>query len=92
MYKAFLETLLTASKEAAESHMRSSLWLQDAAGEHDTLNEFPTANGKSSHSKRGMMIATSREVPFATPFQHDLFQSDRLWPPVRRIGCDTIIR
>ena len=85
-YKTYLETLLTYSREARNSHLNASCWQIDTAKylddvkygvNTDTDKELNTQN--TGLVDRRKMIATPFDICF--PLHFDFFNCDRLFPP-----------
>ena len=94
-YKTYLETLLTYSKEARNSHLNASGWDIDTAKHLDDVNFHETGeDGKASDDNtKNTGLQTRRKLqiyPFDVmiPLHFDFFNCDRLFPP----GIDMVLK
>lgn len=75
-YKAYLETLLSYSAPAQESHLLSCGWLADTAGKFDI-----TTDDNDGYKRRKAMSALSVSFEVMTPVHCDFLQCDKFLPP-----------
>lgn len=80
-YKAFFETLFSYSSVSKNSHLKScSGWVDDTAGQHDTL-----AGGNTGYTGRRAFVAPATTFDFCIPLHADIFQCGKLVPPRTQI-------
>ena len=94
-YKTYLETLLTYSKEARNSHLSASGWDIDTSAHLDDVRFHIVADDKETHADNteNKGLQTRRKIqafPFDVmiPLHFDFFNCDRLFPP----GIDMILK
>jgi hypothetical protein len=82
-YKAYIETLLSYTKGAAESHLQSGRFLMDVATKFEEFDATDVYN--IAFARRKERIAGSKTVQCYGPVHCDFLQDDRLLPPGVRL-------
>lgn len=76
-YRAYIETICSYGKEAAETHLSSSGFAMDAAEKFEALTAAAAGKGTA---KRIGQFAKSATVDFCTPLHSDILRVDKLLP------------
>lgn len=71
-YRAYIETLLNYSDSAKDSHLSSSLWITDTAGQ---MNK--TEDENQGLKKRRRFVATSKPVDLVGYIHSDIFHQNK---------------
>ena len=73
-YKAYLETILTYGRDAAETHLRCNGFEMDQAGKFDVIK------GNSGAEERATWTEKSGIVSFSSPIHNDILSVERFLP------------
>jgi hypothetical protein len=86
-YKTYLETLLSYSESARNSHLTASRLFMDTAGAFDDVrlgtgnNEGTDPTKNAAFTARRQLVGTSTPFEVVIPIHSDFLQIDRFFPP-----------
>ena len=80
--KAYLETIMSYSKSAAETHLQAQGFVMDKYDKFETM----TLAANSPFASKQSLIADSNSFTTMGPLFSDFFQTDRFFPPGFKLG------
>jgi hypothetical protein len=84
-YKAFLQKLLSYSKNYKDTIGEGELWIEDHVCTGASSHYSVDVNNNPPLAKRQTLLGTSDLVSFCSPIHLDLFQCPTLFPPKTKI-------